>query len=30
MIDMFTPGKLGNLELENRLMRSAVWWSNTR
>lgn len=25
MIDMFTPGKLGNLELENRLMRSAVW-----
>lgn len=25
MIDMFTPGKLGNLQLENRLMRSAVW-----
>jgi 2,4-dienoyl-CoA reductase-like NADH-dependent reductase (Old Yellow Enzyme family) len=25
MVDMFTPGKLGNLELDNRLMRSAVW-----
>ncbi|MFC1639204.1 NADH:flavin oxidoreductase [Gemmatimonadota bacterium] len=25
MIDMFSPGKLGNLELKNRLMRSAVW-----
>jgi 2,4-dienoyl-CoA reductase-like NADH-dependent reductase (Old Yellow Enzyme family) len=25
MIDMFTPGKLGNLELENRVIRSAVW-----
>jgi len=25
MIDMFTPGKLGSLELKNRLVRSAVW-----
>jgi len=25
MVDMFTPGKLGNLNLENRLIRSAVW-----
>ena len=25
MIDMFTPGRLGNLDLDNRVMRSAVW-----
>jgi len=25
MTDIFTPGKLGNLELANRIMRSAVW-----
>lgn len=25
MVDMFTPGNLGNLRLENRIMRSAVW-----
>ena len=25
MVDMFTPGKLGKLEIANRVMRSAVW-----
>jgi 2,4-dienoyl-CoA reductase-like NADH-dependent reductase (Old Yellow Enzyme family) len=25
MVDMFTPGKLGTLRLDNRLIRSAVW-----
>ena len=25
MIDMFTPGKIGELEIKNRIVRSATW-----